>query len=127
VWILVVASDPGLLDRSRRLLVAGGHRVVGAHGAADALVHLHLHPFDLVASDPESARLAWAASLRNRWDTFDVPLAVFRDPAELAGPLGRVSRKESPETTKKSARGWPGPLDVQMASRLLSVFRAARR
>jgi hypothetical protein len=127
MWILVVASDRGLLDRSRRTLVALGHHVVGARGTAEALAHLHLHPFDLVASDPDSARLPWAAALGNRWDTFDVPLAVFREPAELDAPLRRARRKESSRSPEKSARGWPGPRDVQMASRLLSVFRAARR
>lgn len=127
MWILIVASDRDLVARSRRMLVALGHHVVGAHGSADALAHLHLHPFDLVASDPDSARLPWAATLANRWDTFDVPLAVFRDPAELDLPLRRAQRQESSRAGEKSARGWPGPRDVQMASRLLSVFRAARR
>lgn len=127
MWILVVASDRDLLARSRRVLVALGHHVVGAHGSADALAHLYLHPFDLVASDPDSARLPWAAALENRWDTFDVPLAVFRDPAELDLPLRRARLKESSRSAEKSARAWPGPRDVQMASRLLSVFRATRR
>ncbi|HEX7901844.1 MAG TPA: hypothetical protein VF950_29065 [Planctomycetota bacterium] len=127
MWILVVASDRGLLERARRMLVALGHHVVGARGPGDAMVHLHLHPFDLVASDPDCAGHPWAASLRDRWDTFDVPLAVFRDPAELAAPLRRVAEKESPRPLENSTRGWPGGRDVRMASRLLSVYRATRR
>ena len=126
MWILVVSSDRSLLNRTRDRLIALGHHVIGAHGTADAIAYLHLHRFDLVASDPDAAGHPWAASLRNRWDTFDVPLAVFRDPADLAAPLRRVSEKESPRSSEKSARGWRETRDVRMACRLLSVFRATR-
>lgn len=125
MWILVVSEDRSRLEEARRWLSARGHHVVGASDGARALAHLHLHPFDLVALDPESAGRPWTASLGGRWDTFDVPLAVFRETAELLDPLRRSEL--SPRVREKSARPWPGARDVQLASRLLSVHHVARR
>jgi hypothetical protein len=121
MWILLVASDARLRNDARRLLFQRGHQVVCASDPARALAQLHLHPFDLIAADVEAARSTWAASLRNRWDTFDVPLAVFRRPGDLLG------LQISPAPQEKSARRWPAPPDAQLASRLLSVFHATRR
>lgn len=127
MWILIVCENRTLLEEARRCLTGHGHHVVGAPGEAEALAHLHLRPFDFVACDAACAGQAWIASLRDRWDTFDVPLAVFSDPADLAEPLRRASLKDSRTDAENSARGWPRPSDARLASRLLSVFHATRR
>ena len=63
--ILVVDDSPSTLEVLRRNLVDGGHSVVTASGAADALALLSFTPVDLVLTDLKMPGMSGLALVRH--------------------------------------------------------------
>jgi len=77
--VLAVDDEPDSLRLVRELLTQAGHQVMTAQTAVEAMVHVHVSPFDLVVLDlrmPEIDGLQFAQFLAGQWNAFEIPIIV---------------------------------------------------